>query len=257
MRPRWVGARNAEHAGCNLLAMLTRGWPYIAALSLAIVACKSGHDTTSSRNQTPVPAESRDANDRAGDAQVGAGSGRKASFSDPDIEAPVGDPKAPENVIREWIAALNRGDLEGIKRVTSDDIVTLGIALCKGTPCTTQKQHMDLFVEGTVKLGFKADKLRVRPGPRGNWIALVESHLPNDDFGSQIVRAYWDMTIKDGRITRLENHYDLADPGTVLLRRGLDDFAFSLHNPDPFDTPRIKGMVTWVGKEADKISAVT
>ncbi len=231
--------------------MLIRVWFCIATLPLAIVACKSGQDTSSAKSQTPVQAASRDAEEGADSAR------RKASFADPDLDAVAGDPKAPENVVRAWVAAFNSGDIEGIKRVTAEDMLTYGIAQCKGTPCTTQKQHLDLFVIGSVKAGFQVDRLRVRPGPRGTWLALLESHLPNDDWGSQTVRAYWDLTIKDGRITRLANHYDLLDPGTVLLRKGIDDFAFALHNPDPLDPPRVRGMVTWVGPPADKTSAVT
>lgn len=244
--------------------MFIRAWLLVATFPLAVIACKSGQDSPSPENRAPVQASPGDAHNPASaapnsgsDAQNGGSDSRpKASFTDPKLEAPVGDPKAPENVVREWIASFNRGDIEGIKRVTADDMITVGIALCKGAPCTTQKQHIDGFVK--VSLLFKCEMLRVRPGPRGTWTALVQSRLDRVSAGSEIVRAYWNLTIKDGLITRMANYYDLDDPGTVLLRAGIGDFAFGLRDPDPFDKLRVLGMVTWVGREPGKeTSAVT
>jgi hypothetical protein len=155
-------------------------------------------------------------------------------------------------ICRAYQDAFNRHDLPGLMSLFTEDAVDLGSGDCKGAPCVGKKEIADHDTRETLQSKFIEESFSV-VWVKGNKVEVAWSGRPNTGH----IRGFFTFTLRDGKIARSINRYDLTDPETVLFRTGQGETGFGLRDPSVTQLSAARVLMSPLGKPIWTATAIT
>jgi hypothetical protein len=167
---------------------------------------------------------------------LGCAGDREHPLAPHDAKAPSAPSDGePLRVLHAYTSAFNRGSLPEVLALMSEDIVLLGIDDCRGIPCVGREAVQDGFLGRDADVFYRDRYARedLYPTVDGNRVTTHFSTRPGRSRvrGAEHMRGLMRFTIVNGRITRIENMFDLEDPETVVIRHSWGEFTFAERDP--------------------------
>ncbi|MCQ4161869.1 nuclear transport factor 2 family protein [Roseomonas sp. GC11] len=125
---------------------------------------------------------------------------------------------ATETLIRSYYAAFNAGDVEGMLALLSDDVAhdinqggrEVGIAAFRAFMARMNAHYREALRDIVVMVGEQGRRAAAEFTVHGTYLATDEG-LPAACGQTYILPAGAFFEVRDGRIARVSNYYNLAD----------------------------------------------
>ena len=121
-------------------------------------------------------------------------------------------PESNKQVVREYVEAFNRGDMEALRRLFTPDAVVQGVLGWGGLDVVVpiwEELHSALRIEMTVEsIIAEGDTVAVRYTERGKFVGPFRGNAPTGK-PFELVEMEW-FTLRDGKIERRWGARDAA-----------------------------------------------